>query len=191
MLLAQADKGLLNERLRRGPLLKPHRQNSPSRGGDRQHGMEQHSSSLDKHDPYRENTSLDRPISMAGCRLPLQPAELSHIVLRTFSCGLGGCGSNLSSPPEQAKKQLLPTKPHRHILGQAAHMPMPNSLTGALGSALLRIVRAQRAAGGPHRGLYPIPKPGRALKGAALQKTQAPTVATPRQGSGLPAQGLL
>lgn len=69
---------------------------------------------------------------------------------------------------------------------------MPDSLTGVLGSALLRIVRgeAQRAAGGPHRGLYPIPKPGRALEGAVLQEAWAPTAATPHQQPGLPAQDL-
>ena len=139
----------------------------------------------------RHSPNLDRPISMARCWLSPQLVELSHMVLGTFSCGLGGCGSGLSSSPQQALKQL-PTKTHRYILGQAAHVLMPNSLTGMLGSALLRIVRgaAQRAAGGPHRELYPIPKPSRALEAAALREAWAPTVATLHQCPGLLAQGL-
>lgn len=66
--------------------------------------MDQHSCSLAKHSPAwtdpEAQLGIDSPHSQWSCR----------VVTGTFSCGLRGCGSKLSSQPEQPLKQL-PTKP--------------------------------------------------------------------------------
>ena len=72
------------------------------------------------------------------------------------------------------QRPQLPTGPSPpvHTGASSSHAV----LTGLLDSALLRAAggEAQRAVGGPHRGLPPFPKPGRALEGAAPQEAQAP-----------------
>lgn len=64
----------------------------------------------------------------------------SHVVTGTFSCGLRGCGSKLSSQPEQALKQL-PTKPTDTSWSKQLVL-MPSSLTETPHRG-----EAQRAAG--------------------------------------------
>lgn len=76
--------------------------------------------------------SLPSRTSLAQPTLDRPRSWSCHLVMDTFSCGLGGCGNKLSSQPEHALKQLS-TKPTGTSWGSspaASQRKSPESLRG-------------------------------------------------------------
>lgn len=184
---AQMGKWLLNERLRRRPLTKLHRQSSLAEEATGSMAWSSTAQALLSATHLQHNRASDRPITMAWCRLPAQPVEMSPMgqVHCDTDWGLWQQPQLPTGPsPEAAPHNNLQANP-----GASSSCAVPDSVTGFLDSAPLRTTggEAQRAAGGPHRRLFPFPRPSRPLEELCCRRHRHQPW-PPHQHPGLPAR---